>query len=181
MAQFTRRNFVSSVGAAVVAPAAAVGITPEGAAPTGENPATAAPDSPDVKTVYLFFNAAEARFIEAACERLIPADESGPGALGAGVPNYLDKQLGGAWGAGRAAVPQRPLAAGHPIAGLSIAVHTGGALSYGIARHQSRSGEARRSRSLIMPAEAQDAYLKSLETGAQISTVCPRRCSSTCC
>jgi hypothetical protein len=43
---------------------------------------------------YPFFNAQEAEFIEAACERLIPADEIGPGALDAWVPNYLDKQLG---------------------------------------------------------------------------------------
>ena len=49
---------------------------------------------------YLFFNAQEVEFIEAACERLIPADEIGPGAPDAWVPNYLDKQLGGAWGAG---------------------------------------------------------------------------------
>ena len=49
---------------------------------------------------YLFFNAQEVEFIEAACERLIPADEIGPGALDVWVPNYLDKQLGGAWGAG---------------------------------------------------------------------------------
>jgi gluconate 2-dehydrogenase gamma chain len=35
-------------------------------------------------------------FIAAACERLIPANEIGPGALDAWVPNYLDKQLGGA-------------------------------------------------------------------------------------
>jgi gluconate 2-dehydrogenase gamma chain len=49
---------------------------------------------------YVFFNPAEATFIEAAVARLIPSDETGPGALEAGVPNYIDKQLGGAWGAG---------------------------------------------------------------------------------
>ena len=47
MVQFTRRNFVSSVGAAVVAPAAAVAIAPEGTAPARENSAPAAPDAPD--------------------------------------------------------------------------------------------------------------------------------------
>ena len=60
--------------------------------------------TPDVssadRSTYLFFNAQEALLIEAACERLIPEDELGAGALTAGVPNYLDKQLGGAWGAG---------------------------------------------------------------------------------
>jgi len=42
---------------------------------------------------YVFFNPAEAAFIEAAVARLIPRDETGPGALEAGVPNYIDKQL----------------------------------------------------------------------------------------
>ena len=49
---------------------------------------------------YRFFNGAEAQFIEAACDRLIPADASGPGAVGAGVPYYLDEHLAGSWGAG---------------------------------------------------------------------------------
>src|SRR5690606_30296986 len=47
-----------------------------------------------------FFTAPEAAFIEAAVARLIPRDELGPGALEAGVPRYIDRQLGGAWGAG---------------------------------------------------------------------------------
>ena len=51
-------------------------------------------------TTYLFFNPEEAAFIEAAVARLIPADDKWPGALEAGVPNYIDKQLNGAWGAG---------------------------------------------------------------------------------
>jgi gluconate 2-dehydrogenase gamma chain len=62
-------------------------------------PAEAKPQPAPTPT-YIFFNSAEAAFIEAAVARLIPKDEIGPGALEAGVPNYIDKQLGGAWGAG---------------------------------------------------------------------------------
>jgi gluconate 2-dehydrogenase gamma chain len=164
MVQFTRRNFVSSVGAAVVAPAAAVAIAPEGAAPAGENPATAAPDLPDVKTVYLFFNAAEARFIEAACERLIPADESGPGALGAGVPNYLDKQLGGAWGAGERLYRSGPWASGTPSQGYQLPF-TPAELFHTALRAINQDLEKRGEPFADLPAEAQDAYLKSLEAG----------------
>jgi len=51
------------------------------------------------ETNYQFFNSEEAQFIEAAVARLIPKDQH-PGAIEAGVANYLDKQLGGAWGAG---------------------------------------------------------------------------------
>jgi gluconate 2-dehydrogenase gamma chain len=49
---------------------------------------------------YTFFTADEAAFVEAAVARLIPADDTGPGALEAAVPTYIDRQLAGAWGAG---------------------------------------------------------------------------------
>lgn len=51
-------------------------------------------------TTYIFFNPDEAAFVEAAVSRLISPDEEWGGALEAGVPNYIDKQLAGAWGAG---------------------------------------------------------------------------------
>lgn len=45
-----------------------------------------------------FFTAAEARTIAAACERILPADESGPGAAEAGAVIYIDRQLAGPYG-----------------------------------------------------------------------------------
>jgi gluconate 2-dehydrogenase gamma chain len=165
MVQLTRRNFVSSVGAAVVAPAAAVAIAPEGAAVSGENSAPAAADAPDAKPLYLFFNAAEARFIEAACERLIPADEAGPGALGAGVPNYLDKQLGGAWGAGERLYRSGPWQPGTPSQGYQLPF-TPAELFHTALRAINRDLEKRGAAFADLAADAQDHYLKSLETGA---------------
>jgi gluconate 2-dehydrogenase gamma chain len=49
---------------------------------------------------YAFFKPEEVAFIEAAVERLIPADPEGPGAVEAGVPIFLDRQLGGPFGWG---------------------------------------------------------------------------------
>lgn len=40
-----------------------------------------------------FFSAAEWAFILAACDRLIPADPIGPGALQAGVPEFIDRHM----------------------------------------------------------------------------------------
>lgn len=45
-----------------------------------------------------FFTAAEARVVQAACERIFPGDESGPGATDAGVVIYIDRQLAGPYG-----------------------------------------------------------------------------------
>src|ERR1700722_12622075 len=49
---------------------------------------------------YIFFSAAEAAFIEAAVDRLIPPDPVGPGAVEAGVPVFIDRQLAGLFGRG---------------------------------------------------------------------------------
>lgn len=46
----------------------------------------------------LFLTEAEARVVKAACERIFPADESGPGASDANVVVYIDRQLSGPWG-----------------------------------------------------------------------------------
>ena len=67
---------------------------------TGLAAALPLPASAQPRTSYLFFNAREAAFIEAAVARLIPKDELGPGAVEAGVPAFIDRQLAGAWGAG---------------------------------------------------------------------------------
>ena len=40
-----------------------------------------------------FFNESEGRFVQAAVERLIPADEKWPGAAEAGVVNYINLQM----------------------------------------------------------------------------------------
>jgi len=54
-----------------------------------ENPAGAS---------YLYLQAPEIRFLDAAVEHLIPTDELGPGARDAGVVVYIDRQLAGSWG-----------------------------------------------------------------------------------
>jgi gluconate 2-dehydrogenase gamma chain len=47
-----------------------------------------------------FFNADEWAFLLAACDRLIPADEIGPSALEAGVPEFIDRHMQTPYAAG---------------------------------------------------------------------------------
>jgi gluconate 2-dehydrogenase gamma chain len=47
-----------------------------------------------------FFTAAEWAFIEAACERLIPADDIGPSASEAGVAEFIDRHMQTPYAAG---------------------------------------------------------------------------------
>lgn len=51
-----------------------------------------------VRVPLRFFTAAEARVVEAACSRIFPTDESGPGAKEAGVVIFIDRQLAGPYG-----------------------------------------------------------------------------------
>ena len=51
-----------------------------------------------VKVPLRFFTAAEAKAVQAACERIFPSDESGPGATEAGVVIYIDRQLASPYG-----------------------------------------------------------------------------------
>ena len=51
-----------------------------------------------VPGAYTYLTRVEARFIEAACDRIIPSDELGPGAVEAGVPLFIDQQLQGKFG-----------------------------------------------------------------------------------
>src|ERR1700735_4800909 len=166
----TRRSFVTSVGAASMLPTSAVLGAAQGAEPAKENAANAAgTTTPDIsvadRPTYLFFNEAEVLFIEAACERLIPADESGTGALGAGVPNYLDKQLGGAWGAGERLYRSGPWMAGTASQGYQLPF-TPGELFHQALRAINHDLDSRGTPFSKMTAQAQDAYLESLEAGS---------------
>ena len=45
-----------------------------------------------------FFTTAEARVVEAACDRIFPSDATGPGSREAGAVVYMDRQLAGPYG-----------------------------------------------------------------------------------
>jgi gluconate 2-dehydrogenase gamma chain len=55
-----------------------------------------------------FFTEVEAKVIVAACERIFPADESGPGATQANVVIYIDRQLAGPYGTDKYRYTQPP-------------------------------------------------------------------------
>jgi gluconate 2-dehydrogenase gamma chain len=153
MPQVTRRAFLTAWGAATLLPRE----PPRALGAPGFHPAP--------RLSYRFFDAAEARFIEAACERLIPADASGSGATAAGVAAYLDRQLAGAWGRGTLLYRESTWQPGSPTLPGRIArapaVVFRHALS-AIIRHLDRRG-AEFSR---LPMTAQDALLASLENGS---------------
>lgn len=97
--QLTRRRMLAAAGSAVVLGRSAKADVIRSAVPWSPGYADR-PEPADPRAGYLFFTPAEAAFIDAAVSRLIPADELGPGALEAGVPIFIDRQLAGPYGIG---------------------------------------------------------------------------------
>src|SRR5712671_5936071 len=140
-----RRRFFRAAGAAAALPAA-LSWTPHAEGAT---------------RAYLFFNPAEAAFIEAAVARLIPKDETGPGALEAGVPEYIDRQLAGAWGAGERLYRSGPWHPGTPSQGYQLPFTPAELFRTAIRKiNETNPGFAK------LAAQRQDGYLDSLQKGS---------------
>lgn len=75
---------------------------------------------PAKKKPYLFLTPQEALFVEAAVDRLIPADDEWGGAIAADVPRYIDLQLAGSWGAGERLYRSGPWREGTPSQGYQL-------------------------------------------------------------
>lgn len=160
MRKLTRRQVLAATATAIPA----VGLLSRGVAPCSAAPSTTAPRAAAGSYApYSFFDATEANFIEAACERLIPADSSGRGARDTGVARYLDGQLAGAWGNGVRLYRLGPWQPGTPCEKHQPAKPAElfrAALS---AIHCDLSG--RGTSFAELPTAAQDDYLASLESG----------------
>jgi len=114
------------------------------------------------QTTYLFFNTDEAAFIEAAVARLIPKDDQWGGALEAGVPNYIDKQLAGAWGAGERLYRGGPWQAGTPSQGYQLPFTPAELFRTALIAINKALSQTPFAQ---MSAEQQDNYLANLEKG----------------
>jgi gluconate 2-dehydrogenase gamma chain len=98
----SRREFLTSGIAlaplAALVPASAVVQSAEANDAQRSAPAAEHPTQSDYRPA--FFTPDEWAFINAACARLIPADEQGPSAVELGVPQYIDRQMGTPWSDG---------------------------------------------------------------------------------
>jgi gluconate 2-dehydrogenase gamma chain len=122
------------------------------------------PERIDDRPGYLFFDAGEAAFIEAAVARLIPNDATGPGALEAGVPRFIDRQLAGPYGHGDHFYLQAPIPKGLPTQGWQMGTPAEVYRSAILAVNR-WSADAHGKAFSELDAATQDAALKALESG----------------
>ena len=147
----SRRNFLKS-GLIMISTATLAGEAPAllGNLPTGEP--------------LRFLNESERRFLLAAVNRLIPADEHWPGAAEAGVVNYIDLQMAGAWGRGEMLYRHGPFRKGTPMQGYQLEYTPAELFRRSI--HAINAHFTSQTKSFDqLPAEEKDGYLSTLEKG----------------
>ena len=120
-----------------------------------------------------FFTPHEWAFVNAACARLIPNDSLGPGAVEAGVPEYIDRQMATPWATGALWYMQGPFSADAPATlGYQSQLNPQQIYRLGIA---ATDGFARKSqgKSFVQLApDEQDTALHAIESGrAEFETV----------
>ena len=108
----SRRQLIKGLGAATLSVVALPGCDnrPPAAAHDGA-PSAASGGAYEPR----FFSADEWAFIQAVSARLIPADSLGPGAVDAGVPEYIDRQMSTAWSTGANWYMQGPFVVDAPV------------------------------------------------------------------
>jgi gluconate 2-dehydrogenase gamma chain len=162
----SRRRLLTAGAAITAVPvAAAAAALGGGDVPFKEGQANA-PAAVDNTSGWTWFTDAEAAFIGAVVARLIPADDLGPGAVEAGVPTFIDRQLAGPYGRGERWYMQGPWSAGLPTQGYQTRLTPAGmyraaikAIDAAVVR-ESRGGSFSK-----LAAADQDAFLQRLEKG----------------
>ena len=154
-----------TVGAVSALPLSGTGFAQEASAPAphGGRPLVPAAEKPH----YLFFNLLEAAFIEAAAARLIPNEDGTPGAIEAGVPVYIDRQLAGAYGGGAMMYMQGPWREGTRSQGYQLPFTPAQVYRLGmraLAKHVASVHDG--ATFDILPAASQDRILHDMQTGA---------------
>ena len=125
-----------------------------------------APEAIDNGSGWTWFTDAEAAFISAAVARLIPADDLGPGAVEAGVPTFIDRQLAGPYGRGERWYMQGPWSTGAPTQGWQTRLTPAGLYRAAIkAIDAVVAGQSNSASFAKLAAADQDAFLHRLEKG----------------
>src|ERR1700694_1524250 len=109
-----RRDFIKYAVAGGAA--AATAATPH----LSESAKAEQPETAPAATGYTFLNLAEAAFVEALVDHMVPADELTPKGTDIGINVYIDRALAGGWGKGERLYMQGPWKLGVPSQGYQL-------------------------------------------------------------
>ena len=113
-----------------------------------------------------YFNREEWIFLQAACARLIPSDENGPGAMELGVPEFIDREMEGPFGHAATWYMQGPFSSAVPELGYQSPLTPRAVYRAGIAAVDAHCRRMFSNKSFSeLPITQQDAVLTDLEKG----------------
>ena len=174
----TRRDFL--IRSMAVVPALALGGVglAEAAAPGLER--RAGETAPGGKTARsyqpVFFSQEEFAFIKAAVSRLIPKDGLGPGALEAGVPEFIDRQMQTPYGVGANWYMQGPFHPdADPLLGYQLPLKPVEVYRLGIAAANDLAREKHKNSFDALSGEQQDELLGLMESGKAVFAKLPSK------
>lgn len=158
-----RRAFILS--------AAAISLSATACASTSGVARAAAPRSASGDG-YMFLSPAEARFLEAATDTMIPAQGPGPSATQAGVSAFIDRSLAGAYGTADGTYQDGPFAMGTPQQGYQMPAEPAGLYRLGISDAQNWTKAAYgRPFEALTPDQAEEALGKMQSGDARFATI----------
>lgn len=120
----------------------------------------------DEALAYSYLTQPEIRFLHAAVERLIPADELGPGAKDAGVTGFIDHQLASVWGSHGRNYRAGPWPEGTPQQGFQSRLTPREIYRAAIRETNVHCLKQYGKAFEFLPPREQDEVLKGLESGA---------------
>jgi gluconate 2-dehydrogenase gamma chain len=114
-----------------------------------------------------FFTASEWAFIVATCDRLIPADETGPGAVELGVPEFLDRHMQTPYASGAIWYMQGPFLEAAPEFGYQGRLPLREILRAGIAEMDAHCSKAFGGKAFSqLTAAEQESLLEAAQAGS---------------
>jgi gluconate 2-dehydrogenase gamma chain len=112
-----------------------------------------------------FFNPAEWRFVNAFVDRLIPRDDVGPGAVEAGVPVFIDRQMATKYGHGGLWYMHGPFVEASPLFGYQLNLTPRQLYQAGIAAAEQAVQAAHGKSFADLDDNSKDQVLRDMEAG----------------
>jgi gluconate 2-dehydrogenase gamma chain len=125
----------------------------------------AAPASPPAPAGYVFLKPAEAAFVEAVVNHMVPADELTASGVDLGIAIFIDRALASGWGKGDRLYMQGPWKAGTPNQGYQLALTPAELYRAGIAQANAWCRKTWGKAFDRLAADQKETFLQSLSRG----------------
>ena len=132
------------------------------------------PKDENFNQALMYFTPEQFKIVDAATERIFPADDNGPGAKALGVAFFIDHQLAGDWGFNAREYMQPPFYRGEKVQGYQGRLKRRDIFDIGLREMDNHSVQAYKKSFIELSGEVQDKVLKDFEGDkVNITTISP--------